>query len=263
MRAEISLFLALLLAHLLGDFVFQTDAMVSGKGRGEPGAFLRHGAVHLATALVLILLFVPQAGGAWKLYPMLLLLTGLHLLVDLLKERTLASWLTNKPRSGFLADQLLHLALVFGWVTWFGGAIPVWTTEVYTLLLAHRETVMTVCAVYVATIFAGGYFIRVVLPEPPHEGEATGDRGELSEEWRAGMYIGWLERFLVLTAVIAKSPTAIGLIVTAKSIVRFKRVEKGDAFAEYFLLGTFLSLALALLGGLVLRWWLFGGLDLE
>lgn len=86
---------------------------------------------------------------------------------------------------------------------------------------------------------------------------------ERTADWRAGMYIGWLERFLVLTAVIAKSPTAIGLIVTAKSIVRFKKVEQDDDFAEYFLLGTFLSLALALLGGLALRWLLLGGLDLE
>jgi len=258
MQIEIPLFLALLVAHLLGDFVFQTDDMVSGKKEGETGSYLRHGVVHLTAALATVLVFVPQGRSAWRLYPLLLLLVALHLLVDRLKERTLATWLEDRPRQGFLLDQSLHLAIVFAIVTWFGGTIPAWTQELYSLLLAHREKVLTVCTVYLATLFAGGYLIRILLPDPPADPEApTGDG------WRAGMYIGWLERFLVLTAVIAKSPTAIGLIVTAKSIVRFKRVEKGDAFAEYFLLGTFLSLALALIGGLVLRWLLFGNLDLE
>ena len=32
----------------------------------------------------------------------------------------------------------------------------------------------------------------------------------------AGMYIGWLERFLVLTALLLHSPAAVGLIIVIK-----------------------------------------------
>ena len=259
MQDTLPLFLALLVAHVLGDFVFQTAAMVDGKKAGRPTAFLRHGAVHLAAAMSVVLIFVPRALSTGRFYALLGLLAALHLAADHLKERTLAAWLAERPRRGFVLDQCLHLASIFGVVALFAGGVPSWAKQLHALLLDNDEQVLWVSAVYLTTIFAGGYLIRVALPDPP----ASGEEASLEDEKRIGMYIGWLERFLVLTAVIAKSPTAVGLIVTAKSIVRFKRVERGDAFAEYFLLGTFLSLALALIGGLLLRWLLVGGLDLE
>ena len=65
------------------------------------------------------------------------------------------------------------------------------------------------------------------------------------------MYIGWLERFLVLTALLLQSPATVGLILTAKSIVRFPEL-KSIRFAEYFLIGTLLSLSVGILGAVIL-----------
>jgi len=64
------------------------------------------------------------------------------------------------------------------------------------------------------------------------------------------MYIGWLERFLVVTAILVQSPSMVGLIVTGKSIARFPKFK--ERFAEYYLIGTLLSIGLAVLGGLLL-----------
>jgi hypothetical protein len=76
--------------------------------------------------------------------------------------------------------------------------------------------------------------------------------GETTNELEnAGMYIGWLERFLVLTSLILQSPATVGLILTAKSIARYPEL-KSVRFAEYFLIGTLLSVTLGILGGLVL-----------
>jgi hypothetical protein len=63
--------------------------------------------------------------------------------------------------------------------------------------------------------------------------------------------VGWLERFLVLTAVVSGLPTAVGLIIAAKSIFRFPEI-KGRPFTEYFLIGTLLSITIAVIGGLSL-----------
>ena len=60
------------------------------------------------------------------------------------------------------------------------------------------------------------------------------------------MYIGWLERFLVVTAILVQSPSMVGLILTGKSIARFPELK--ERFAEYFLIGTLLSMGLAVLG---------------
>ena len=73
----------------------------------------------------------------------------------------------------------------------------------------------------------------------------------------AGLYIGWLERFLVVTALLLQSPVTVGLILTAKSIARYPEF-KSERFAEYFLIGTLLSLSVALVGGALLAKLMFG-----
>jgi hypothetical protein len=45
---------------------------------------------------------------------------------------------------------------------------------------------------------------------------------------------------------------AVGFVVAAKSLARFKALEDRE-FAEYFLIGTLASLLLAVLGGVALR----------
>jgi hypothetical protein len=64
----------------------------------------------------------------------------------------------------------------------------------------------------------------------------------------AGLYIRGLERFLVLTALLVQSPAMIGLILAGQSIARHSELN-GSQFAEYFPIGTLLSLGLALSGG--------------
>jgi hypothetical protein len=78
-----------------------------------------------------------------------------------------------------------------------------------------------------------------------------GDESTLSLR-NAGMYIGWLERSLVLTAMILRSPATVGLVLAAKSIARFPELGKSERFAEYFLIGTLLSLLAAIFGGIML-----------
>jgi hypothetical protein len=56
----------------------------------------------------------------------------------------------------------------------------------------------------------------------------------------AGRYIGWLERTLIYCALVLGHIDAAILVLTAKSIARFPSF-KDEAFAEYFLIGTLLS----------------------
>ena len=48
------LFLAIYLAHLLTDFVFQTSQIVSNKHRGEWRGYLIHGITHYAAVLAIV-----------------------------------------------------------------------------------------------------------------------------------------------------------------------------------------------------------------
>ena len=71
-------------------------------------------------------------------------------------------------------------------------------------------------------------------------------------ELSRGLLIGVLERALALTLVLTDQFGALGLILAAKALARFRAMDDRD-FAEYVLIGTLASLLLALLVGLSVR----------
>lgn len=72
-----------------------------------------------------------------------------------------------------------------------------------------------------------------------------------------GMTIGYSERLIIIVFVVLDQYTALGLIIAAKSILRFsgdksdKNVKKES---EYVLVGTMISLVLGVANGLIFLW---------
>ena len=66
------------------------------------------------------------------------------------------------------------------------------------------------------------------------------------EQIQIGAFIGTLERIIVLLMFSINQFAAAGLVFTAKSIARYNEIAENKAFAEYYLLGTLLSLLFAL-----------------
>jgi hypothetical protein len=77
-------------------------------------------------------------------------------------------------------------------------------------------------------------------------------------ELRSGRIIGNLERLIVATLVCLGQYGAIGLVLAAKSLARFPQLSESRDFAEYYLIGTLVSMAVAIGAGLVLAWALGG-----
>jgi hypothetical protein len=180
----------------------------------------------------------------------------LHIVLDYMKQLYLRVRQVPDSTGPFVVDQALHL-LMAGAVTWaltrvsWGEvrAAAFWTDRV-------KHNVLLVAVTYAAVIFAGGYLVRSMTRSLTEE--MTAPAGEDKDALRnAGLYIGWLERFLVLTALLVQSPAMIGLILTGKSIARLGEL-KGPKFAEYFLIGTLLSLSLAISGGIFLMLMFYG-----
>jgi hypothetical protein len=69
---------------------------------------------------------------------------------------------------------------------------------------------------------------------------------------RVGATIGILERLLVCVFVLTNADVAIGFVVAAKTLARFKQLDDRE-FAEYYLLGTLGSVAVAIGSALVAR----------
>jgi len=98
------MFWNLLLAHFLGDFVFQTDWMV--KNRDNLWVLTLHASIHF---VMMFILAVTMRSVIW---PYLLLIATLHWIQDRIKNN-----ITNKRPNwigmGFIIDQVIHFAVIW------------------------------------------------------------------------------------------------------------------------------------------------------
>ena len=250
--------LAVYLGHLAADFVFQTGRLVDGKLRGRPSAYLLHGLIHYLSAILLVGFFIPGAIVALRTHLVIAALALVHLLIDFAKVRLTAKRVIAGGAGSYLADQFVHLLTVFLAAWLLSPGVPF--TALAGPLQASRNLgnkFLAVPVVYLGVIFGGGYLIRLLtrsLTESVKD-EELAKAGEQLQN--AGLYIGWLERFLILTAMLLQSPAAVGLILTAKAITRYPEF-KSARFAEYVLIGTLLSVSLAFVGAVFLAWLFLG-----
>jgi hypothetical protein len=111
---------------------------------------------------------------------------------------------------------------------------------------------LLLATVYLYVCGRGVVLVRGVLDLPALHMRRDDDRSLGAVEIARGRTIGVLERALALTLVYHGEFSALGLVIAAKSLARFKALEDRE-FAEYFLIGTLASLLLAVVGGVVLR----------
>jgi hypothetical protein len=111
-------------------------------------------------------------------------------------------------------------------------------------------TLLITAAGAAVTVFAGSPLIgRIVRP---YAGQLEDDAG-LAE---GGRIIGYAERLLIYVFVLADAPTAIGFLVTAKSLFRFGEItgDQKRKHAEYIIIGTLVSFAYAVTAAYLVRW---------
>lgn len=211
------LFVVLVCAHVLADFLLQPDRIA--KNKHQLGVLSLHAGVH---AILSWLLFGFQI--AWQI-PVTIFLS--HFLIDFLKQKVSDTVCT------FCVDQLLHitvLALLAAGVApveLWGGFDPV-----------YKPLVLT--SGFVATVQGSGFLVgrvaaRLIEQNPLEIGGLKG----------GGKLIGQLERALIFLLVLIGQPAGIGFLVAAKSILRFEEAKKQE-LAEYVLIGTLLSFSLAI-----------------
>jgi hypothetical protein len=80
----------------------------------------------------------------------------------------------------------------------------------------------------------------------------SGGAAPLGASARVGATIGILERILIVVFVLTGTDVAIGFVVAAKTLARFRLLDD-RAFAEYYLLGTLASVSVAIVTALVGR----------
>jgi hypothetical protein len=110
----------------------------------------------------------------------------------------------------------------------------------------------TVALAYIVLIWPIGVWIGKIT-EPWREQLGESDYKGLE---KAGMWMGRLERILILTFMLMNQYSVIGFLITAKSIFRFREIKASQdrKEAEYILIGTMFSFTAAILIGIFTDW---------
>lgn len=87
---------------------------------------------------------------------------------------------------------------------------------------------------------------------PNYKPENKDDNREKKNDKNIGRVIGTVERAIMLILIYMNQYAAIGLVLTAKSIARYDKITKEKDFAEYYLLGTLISLGVVIACGVLL-----------
>ncbi|PYT53899.1 MAG: hypothetical protein DMG43_07860, partial [Acidobacteria bacterium] len=150
--------LALYLAHLLADFVFQTHRLVEQKQRGQPFAYLAHGLIHYLCAILLAGFFIPGTIVVLRTHLVIGGLTLAHLLIDLAKMRLAARHKAGKGAGAYVAGQLAHFLTVAlaAWLLSPGVSFSVLAIVIASYRRAGNKF-LAVPVIYLGVIFGGGY----------------------------------------------------------------------------------------------------------
>ena len=221
----VELFLCLLLAHLVADFVLQTSA--SCKSKVEKHWRSVHHYIHAGIVFALSWLVSFDLRFWWCA----LIIGGLHLCIDVWKSYRADDvvW--------FSLDQILHLFVLAG-VTWLWNSMCEWRIP----FGIDAWWVVVTIAVLICWK-PSNIFIKLILKHYSVNMPQEKDSG-----FNAGALIGTIERWLILVFVCLQRYDALGLLIAAKSIIRFGDSQTNKS--EYVLAGTLLSIFIAVMAGL-------------
>lgn len=226
--------LLLLTSHILGDFYFQPRRLAECKDR-KIHRVLLHSLVYAVVSAVVASFF-------WntKVFAFVFISAVMHLLIDIVKFAVCR--LYNTPSGPVYAlDQAAHvitILLLGGVFTLRGNSLntPDAISQVMNIMGIDKTTLLKwALLLLIIGKPANVTFRRMFSHFKPVEDEIEDNR-------KTGAIIGTLERIIIVVFMSIGQYSAIGLVLTAKSIARYSRISKDREFGEYYLLGTLISL---------------------
>ncbi|MDC6406019.1 MULTISPECIES: DUF3307 domain-containing protein [Maribacter] len=226
------LFVKLLLAHLIGDFMLQPTKWVIHKEANKAASKFLY--LHVLVHFMLYMLFLWDFQKWW----IALFLSMGHLIIDMAK--LYVNPLFKNKSIPFFLDQILHILTIYVFVYFTN------LHEQTMALIQGLDWPLVLAIVFVTTPSA-------IIMGKLLEGMSNQINTDHKSLPNAGTYIGIIERLFVLTFIIIGRWEAIGLLITAKSVFRFNDLKESNSrkLTEYILIGTLVSFGLAILTGLL------------
>lgn len=233
---ELALLFRLIMAHVLTDFIFQSDKWVDDKRQkqGKSKYLYLHGCLTAIVAYIFV--------GYWTHLWIPIMIGTTHTLIDYLKLKF------DKEATiiGFISDQFAHFVII----------IIVWINLIETggifekiIPMASNLKILSILTGYIICTTPLSFFVGIATKRWQEELKKGGNLTE--NLLSGGKWIGIIERLMIFTFVLLGKYEAIGFLITAKSILRFRQ-DTEIKQSEYVLVGTLLSYGLAIIIGLLI-----------
>ncbi|BAQ24238.1 DUF3307 domain-containing protein [Streptococcus troglodytae] len=217
----------LLIAHFLADFQWQSQKMADLKS-SDWTYLIRH-LIIVALPLILLSVVIPHSFLVLSLIFLshVLIDSGKLLLNSFYKDRAFA-------KAVFLIDQSLHIIMMVVFYQFYTKINIHWLSDFqYFLKLMLFLILITKPVNIIFKLFFSKYQVKDNIEDETITG--------------AGATIGLLERLIMGIFLLFGQFASIGLVFTAKSIARYDKIAKNQAFSEYYLIGSLFSIICVLI----------------
>jgi len=219
------------IAHVLADFTFQPQQWCERKDKKLCSK------EHLYHIIIVFGLswFCSMQIEFWRAA---LVIATTHFLFDLLK-----SILSRRQKLGsllFFVDQSLHFMVITIATCWFS---VVQIIEFPVEITSHAALVVLS---FLLCAKPANIIVREILKSFEIY---VSDPADTNQLMNAGQLIGTLERIISLALILVDQFAAVGFIIAAKSLLRFR--DTATARTEYLLIGTLLSFGIVILLGII------------
>lgn len=240
----------LLISHLIGDFFLQPVSLVKKKNNSIFGLLL-HTFIYSLLVIVVLVCF----GYIWEIIISILIVVISHFTIDFLRIKMVDKYKNNKFSFWcFIADQIIHISFLIiisfiigsnynsigrviiklPCIQLFGDCC----NKIFDYILAF-SIILVPSSVFIKHLFNYLFNKKEICDDNNFD--------------NVGSLIGMLERILILLLGALGLYASIAIVLTAKSIARFKTIEQDQSFAEKYLVGTLVSLIIAVLSLLIIK----------
>jgi len=236
------IFILLFLAHIIGDFYFQSKKMAEQKEKSVYKVLLH--SIFYAMAFFVVILPVINK---WLVIAATFISLS-HLIIDVFKwviVKRVSKVNEDKNSLVYVIDQIIHLIFIFIasiFVAIKCDSLNVFSgiNYIFNIVGVNKQhalsSLLLVLLVWKPANITIKKIISAYKPVDDFENKAV---------INAGGIIGLLERIAILLFLSINQYSAIGLVLTAKSIARYNKISENKEFAEYYLIGTLLSTVIA------------------
>ena len=255
---DINLILLCILCHFLMDFIFQNNNILRLRFpnyrkkstqvvKAVKGNFY-HALIHLLGTFFIVD-FYSIYNHIEIPFVSLIIIIICHFLIDFIKSLIIIYFPDLKDNLWiFLFDQISHISII---------SLVFLKNNNYTNGFDNKSKILLIIIIFLVSTYVSGIFIKILIKFISRRDKFFNDEVIINNAIKnsgaknGGFIIGILERTFILVIMILNQPSIIGFVLAVKSVARFKKLED-ENFAEYFIIGTFISFIIAIIGGRVI-----------